>query len=82
MDLPVDPQVQRNVERLELGFDVHGIDPFGVSKKALVHFYSVFASVYRRYLRVTTFGMEHIRRAAGPCSSATTRAASERMRRW
>lgn len=60
MDLPVDPQVQRNVERLELGFDVHGIDPFGVSKKALVHFYSVFAGIYRRYLRVTTFGMEHI----------------------
>lgn len=60
MTLFSDESVRRNVERLPLGFDKHGVDPFGVSKEALVGFYSPFTWLYRNYLRVSTFGMENV----------------------
>lgn len=55
-----DPQVRRNVDRLPIKFNEYGFDEFGLSKKHLVKFYSPLAWVYRRYLRVTSFGMESI----------------------
>jgi len=58
--LYVDESIRRNVDRLDLGFDGFGVDPFGVSKNALVAAYSPFAWLYRNYLHVTTFGMEHL----------------------
>ncbi len=60
MPLYVDEMIRRNVERLELDFDRYGIDPFGVSKEALVGAYSPFAWLYRNYLHVSTFGMQHV----------------------
>ncbi|MCA9577161.1 MAG: 1-acyl-sn-glycerol-3-phosphate acyltransferase [Sandaracinaceae bacterium] len=52
--------MERNVNRLPIPFDAHGVDPFGVDKEWLIRAYSPFASMYRRYLNVTTFGMEHV----------------------
>lgn len=60
MALYVDESIRRNVERLGLGFDRYGVDPFGVSKDTLIAAYSPFAWLYRNYLHVSTFGMENI----------------------
>ena len=55
-----DPQVRRNVDRLHIEFDDYGFDRFGLSKKSLVRAYSPMAYVYRRYLKVTSFGLENV----------------------
>lgn len=55
-----DEQVRLNVDRLPIDFDEYGFDRFGLSKKALVRAYSPMAYLYRHYLKVTAFGMEHI----------------------
>ncbi|MBK6578547.1 MAG: 1-acyl-sn-glycerol-3-phosphate acyltransferase [Sandaracinaceae bacterium] len=55
-----DPQIERNVNRLPITFDSHGVDRFGVDKEWLIRAYSPFAHMYRSYLNVTTFGMEHV----------------------
>ena len=55
-----DPQVRRNVDRLRIEFDDYGFDRFGLSKKSLVRAYSPMAYVYRRYLKVTSFGLENV----------------------
>lgn len=60
MSLFDDPQVRRNVERLQIDFDDYGFDRFGMSKKALVRAYSPMAQIYRHYLKVTAFGLEHV----------------------
>ena len=52
-----DPQIERNVNRLPITFDSHGVDRFGVDKEWLIRAYSPFAHMYRSYLNVTTFGM-------------------------
>jgi len=56
----IDEQIKRNIDRLPIPFNVYGVDPFGVSKKYLATFYTPFAYMYRHYLRVTSFGTEHI----------------------
>ena len=55
-----DPQVRRNVDRLPIEFDDYGFDRFGLSKKSLVRAYSPMAQMYRRYLKVTAFGLENV----------------------
>ncbi len=60
--LPVlrDPDVEARVGRLELPFDAHGLDPYGVSRTALVRFFSVLAWAYRQYFTVRVSGLEHV----------------------
>lgn len=60
MALFLDEQIRKNVDRLPIPFDQFGVDPFGVQKDWLVKAYSPFAQIYRRYLKVTTFGMENL----------------------
>lgn len=60
MDWYVDESLRRGVERLDVGFDSYGVDPFGVSRDVLIKAYSPAAWLYRNYLRVSTFGMEHV----------------------
>jgi 1-acyl-sn-glycerol-3-phosphate acyltransferase len=55
-----DPDVEARVARLELPFDRHGLDPYGVSRTALVRFFSVLAWAYRRYFHVRVFGIERV----------------------
>ena len=60
MSLFDDAQVRRNVDRLPIEFDDYGFDRFGLSKKALIRAYSPSAQMYRRYLKVTAFGLENV----------------------
>lgn len=58
--LPIDPEVARRVDRLELPFNRYGIDPYGVDKRELGRFFTVLEWFYRHYFRVDCHGMEHI----------------------
>lgn len=55
-----DPEVEARVHRLELPFNRHGYDPYGVSRKDLTRFFSMLAWFYKRYFKVTSFGTEHV----------------------
>ena len=55
-----DPQVRRNVDRLPIEFDDYGFDRFGLSKSTVARAYSPMAHAYRRYLKVTAFGLENV----------------------
>jgi 1-acyl-sn-glycerol-3-phosphate acyltransferase len=55
-----DESMRSRVERLELPFNELGLDPYGISKKHLVRFFSVLGFLYRRYFRVKAVGVEHI----------------------
>jgi 1-acyl-sn-glycerol-3-phosphate acyltransferase len=55
-----DSEVEERVERLELPFSRHGLDPYGVAKKDLVRFGSMLAWMYRHYFRVRAHGLEHV----------------------
>jgi 1-acyl-sn-glycerol-3-phosphate acyltransferase len=58
----VDPDVAARVDRLEIPFNRHGVDPYGVRKRELVWFFSFLAWHYRKYFRVTTSGLDNIPR--------------------
>jgi len=55
-----DPEIAAQLDRLPIDFGDHGVDRFGISRRALLRFYSAMAPLYRRYLKVTVFGGEHI----------------------
>jgi 1-acyl-sn-glycerol-3-phosphate acyltransferase len=55
-----DPEVEARVDRLELGFNQHGLDRYGIAKKDLVRMYSLLGWFYRRYFQVTVHGLEHV----------------------
>ena len=55
-----DPDVAARVDRLELPFNHHGLDPYGIAKKDLVRFLSMLAWLYRHWFHVTVHGAEHV----------------------
>jgi 1-acyl-sn-glycerol-3-phosphate acyltransferase len=55
-----DPDVEARVDRLELPFNPHGLDPYGISKKELKFFFSLLARLYRDYFHVQAFGLENV----------------------
>lgn len=55
-----DPEVAERLGRLPIEFNEFGVDRFGISRRSLQRLYSVMAPVYRRYLKVTVFGNEHL----------------------
>jgi 1-acyl-sn-glycerol-3-phosphate acyltransferase len=57
-----DDSIRALVDRLELPFNELGIDPYGVSKKHLVVFFSTLAFFYRTYFRVRAVGAAHVPR--------------------
>lgn len=57
-----DDSIRDLVNRLELPFNSLGVDPYGVSKKHLVVFFSALAFFYRHYFRVQAVGVEHVPR--------------------
>jgi len=57
---PIDPEVRERVERLELNWNEFGIDPYGVSKRALAINHSILKFFYRHYFSVESFGIEHV----------------------
>jgi 1-acyl-sn-glycerol-3-phosphate acyltransferase len=54
-----DPEVEARVARLELPFNRHGLDPYGISRRELVHFLTFLTRLYR-YFNVRVSGIEHV----------------------
>lgn len=54
------PEVEDRVDALELPFNKHGIDPYGVSKSDLALFFSVLGKAYKDYFHVQVFGRENV----------------------
>jgi 1-acyl-sn-glycerol-3-phosphate acyltransferase len=55
-----DPDVEARVDRLELPFNKHGRDPYGIQKKDLVRWLSLLAWFYKSYFHVTVENVEHV----------------------
>jgi 1-acyl-sn-glycerol-3-phosphate acyltransferase len=55
-----DPEVVERIERLELGFNSYGIDRFGVSRKHLIHFFTMLKLLYRSYFRVKVHHIDRV----------------------
>lgn len=53
-------EVNARVERLELPFNRHGFDPYGVSKKDLARCFFALGLLYRRYFDVHVHGFENV----------------------
>jgi 1-acyl-sn-glycerol-3-phosphate acyltransferase len=57
---PLVSEVRERIERLELGWNRHGLDPYGISKEALFRHFVLLGALYRNYFRVTHGGLEHL----------------------
>jgi 1-acyl-sn-glycerol-3-phosphate acyltransferase len=55
-----DPEVEARVQRLEIPFNRHGLDPYGVSRTDLVRWLSLLAWFYRNYFHVAVEGIGHV----------------------
>lgn len=55
-----DDSIRSLVDRLELPFNELGIDPYGISKKHLVVFFTALGFFYRNYFRVKAVGAHHV----------------------
>ncbi len=55
-----DERIGDLVDRVELGFNALGIDPYGVSKKHLKVAFTALGFLYRRYFRVKAFGIANV----------------------
>ena len=53
-------EVRARVDRLALPWNAYGSDPYGISKRDLVWFFTAAAFLYRRYFRVQALGTEHV----------------------
>jgi 1-acyl-sn-glycerol-3-phosphate acyltransferase len=52
--------VRDRVRRLELPFNRHGIDPYGVRQRDLARMFTLLGLVYRHYFRVAVTGLAHV----------------------
>jgi 1-acyl-sn-glycerol-3-phosphate acyltransferase len=60
MRLPISPEVEERLARLELPFNRAGLDPYGISRDHLGFLFSTFGFFYKTYFRAKAFGVEHI----------------------
>ncbi len=60
MRLPIDPEVRRRVDRLELPWNEFGTDAYGVSKEYLGFNFSLLRFFYRHYFSVECHGIHHV----------------------
>ncbi|MFW6067738.1 MAG: lysophospholipid acyltransferase family protein [Myxococcota bacterium] len=58
--VPIDPEIAERVDRLELPWNAHGIDPYGVYKKDLARHFTLLKYIYRYYFNVQVYGIEHV----------------------
>ena len=56
----IHPEVDARVERLELPWNRHGIDPYGVSKEHLARSFTMLGFMYRHYFSVDVHGIQHV----------------------
>ncbi len=55
-----DPEVEERVSRLEIPFNAAGFDPYGVTTRDLVWFFSALTWFYKNYFTVRVHGAEHV----------------------
>lgn len=55
-----DDDVRERIGRLEIPFNACGVNPYGISRAHLGHFYKALGFLYRRYFRVKAYGCEHV----------------------
>ena len=60
LGLLTNDDIRARIERLEIPFDHRGVDPYGVSKKDLLWFFSALGALYRHYFTVTVTGIENV----------------------
>jgi len=60
--LPTHPEVMERVERIELPFSSHGVDPYGIDKHELGRFFTLLRFFYSQYFTINVFGVEHVPR--------------------
>jgi 1-acyl-sn-glycerol-3-phosphate acyltransferase len=60
MVVPVSEEIMARVHRLDLPFNRHGIDPYGIRKQSLGEQFTVLGWLYRRYFDVHVFGIENV----------------------
>ncbi|MEM7153254.1 MAG: lysophospholipid acyltransferase family protein [Myxococcota bacterium] len=58
--MPTDPEVAARVDGLELPFNRHGVDPYGIDKRELAKFFTLLGWLYRRYFESQVFGTENV----------------------
>ena len=58
--LPIDPAIAARVDRIELPWNRHGVDPFGVDKRELARLFTLLGFFYRHYFQPEVFGAGHI----------------------
>ena len=58
--LPINSEVAERVGRLQIPFNRHGIDPYGISQDRLRRFFTAMAFLYRRYFKVRCFGISNV----------------------
>ena len=58
--LPTSPEVAARVDALELPFNRHGVDPYGIDKRELGKLYTLIGWFYRRYFEVQVYGTENV----------------------
>jgi 1-acyl-sn-glycerol-3-phosphate acyltransferase len=60
MGLLSDEAIAERVRRLELPFNRHGIDPYGIAQHELTQWFTVASWLYRHYFRVRVSGIEKV----------------------
>jgi len=57
---PATREMTERVERLELPWNPHGYDPYGISKRELAKMFTALALLYRRWFTVSVHGIDHV----------------------
>ncbi len=60
MRLPITPEVEERLSRLELPFNHDGLDPYGISRDHLGFMFSTFSVFYKHYFRCKVHGAENV----------------------
>ncbi|MBX7077586.1 MAG: acyltransferase family protein [Nannocystaceae bacterium] len=58
--LPTDAEIARRVSRIELPWNRHGIDPYGIDQRELARLYTLLSFFYHRYFDVKVYGSNHV----------------------
>jgi 1-acyl-sn-glycerol-3-phosphate acyltransferase len=58
--LPTSAEVAARVERMELPFNRHGVDPYGIDKRELGKLYTLLGWFYHHYFDIKVHGAEHV----------------------
>ena len=58
--LPTSGEVAARVEELDLPFNRHGVDPYGVDKAELAKFFTMLGFFYQKYFDVRVHGIDNV----------------------